>query len=161
MKILIKLHLWFASLLAATIPTLAQTLEGQLPAGEGKDVVERVCSPCHGVYPLTQRNRSREAWLATISTMQANGAQGTRSDFQTVADYLTKYVGVEVSDTIRINRAGVHSLTNFFKLFPEEADAIIKYRDQNGPFKQWEDLKKVPGIDPGKLESKKDKIDFT
>jgi competence ComEA-like helix-hairpin-helix protein len=46
------------------------------------------------------------------------------------------------------------------KLFPEEAEAIVVYREKNGNFKEWQDLQKVPGVDPKKIESRKDHITF-
>jgi len=32
----------------------------------------------------------------------------------------------------------------------DHAKKIIEYRNQNGPFKSWEDLKRVPGL-PGNM----------
>ena len=37
---------------------------------------------------------------------------------------------------------------------------LIQYREKNGPFKSIADLKKVPGIDPAKIDAKKDRITF-
>ncbi len=139
---------------------LSVKAQDPLPPGEGKEVVERVCAPCHGVYTLTQRNRTRAAWAATVDNMESRGAKGTDADFKIVVEYLARHFGVTVPDTINVNKAGPRSLTNFFKLFPEEAEAIIDYRDKNGEYKQWEDLKKVPGLDAKKIEAKKDKISF-
>ena len=41
-----------------------------------------------------------------------------------------------------------------------QAAAVIAWRAKNGKFKSIEDLKKVPNIDPEKIEAKKDKIVF-
>ena len=41
---------------------------------------------------------------------------------------------------------------------PREAAAVIKYREQNGRFKTIDDLKKVPGLDFKKIESRRDAI---
>jgi competence protein ComEA len=41
-----------------------------------------------------------------------------------------------------------------------EARLLINYREQNGPFRSLEDLKKVQGIEFAKLEAKKDRILF-
>ena len=137
------------------IPALAQD---PLPPGEGKELVERICAPCHGVYPLTQRNRTKAAWQSTVDSMESRGAKGTDAEFKIVVDYLAAHFGVVVSDKININKAGARSLTNFFKLFPEEAEAIIDYRDKNGSFKEWQELKNVPGLDFKKIEAKRDSI---
>ena len=37
---------------------------------------------------------------------------------------------------------------------------LVKYRAEHGNFKSIDDLKKVPGIDPAKIEAKKDVLIF-
>ena len=41
-----------------------------------------------------------------------------------------------------------------------EANAIVNWRDQNGPYKDWRDVLKAPGINPAKVEAKKDAMSF-
>jgi len=152
-----RLHAVLAILVVALA---AAAQEDPLPAGEGKDVVVRVCSPCHGVYPIAQRHRTKEAWEGLVDNMESRGAKGTDADFKTVVRYLVKNFGVLVPDKININRASARILTNFFKLFPEEGEAIVAYREQNGDFKEWQDLKKVPRLDANKIERRKESITF-
>jgi len=45
-------------------------------------------------------------------------------------------------------------------LTPEEATAIVSYREKNGDYKTIDDLKKVAGIDSKKIEAKKDLLQF-
>jgi competence ComEA-like helix-hairpin-helix protein len=45
-------------------------------------------------------------------------------------------------------------------LTTDEAEKIVKYRDEHGPFVDFDALVKVPGIDPEKLEKNKDAITF-
>jgi len=45
-------------------------------------------------------------------------------------------------------------------LLRKEAAAVIAYREKNGLFKSVDDLKKVPGIDPQKIEAQKDRLYF-
>jgi competence ComEA-like helix-hairpin-helix protein len=40
------------------------------------------------------------------------------------------------------------------------ASKIVEFREKNGLFKNWEDLRKVPAIDWKTVESKKDRLDF-
>ena len=138
----------------------ADLVQFQLPAGAGKEVVERVCSPCHGVYPLTQRNRSRAAWESTVESMRARGAQGSSDDFRMVIRYLDANFGIAASDNINVNKASARGLTNFFNLFPEEAEAIVRFREKNGAFKTWQDLTLVPRLDWKKLEARKEHVIF-
>jgi DNA uptake protein ComE-like DNA-binding protein len=30
---------------------------------------------------------------------------------------------------------------------------VIDYREQNGPFKTWDDLKKIPGMSPAMIDN--------
>ena len=49
-------------------------------------------------------------------------------------------------DLVNINTAGTAELTSLPGIGNTRAEAIIKYRDQNGPFKSPSDIKNVPGI---------------
>ena len=44
------------------------------------------------------------------------------------------------------------------KLTAEEADAVVRYREENGYFNKFQDLQKVTGLDIKKLESAKDRL---
>ena len=61
---------------------------------------------------------------------------------------------------IQINKASATELGNGLELSSKEAEAIVKYREENGKIKDLEDLKKVPGLDAKKLEAKKEKLAF-
>lgn len=47
---------------------------------------------------------------------------------------------------IQFNLSSAANLAKAPGITPEIAEAICKYRDEQGPFKKPEDLKKVPGI---------------
>ena len=42
----------------------------------------------------------------------------------------------------------------------KEAEAIVRFREQNGDFKTLDDLKKVSGVDPAKIQARKDRLEF-
>ena len=137
----------------------------ELPAGEGRNMVERVCSPCHGVALVTQRKLDPDGWQRLVDNMVVRGAKGTEDELKIVVHYLSVTFPLPDSekmnpDKINVNKASAIRITNTLKLFPEEAEAIVDYREKNGDFKQWQDLMKVPGVDPKKIESRKDHITF-
>ncbi|MDD5217031.1 MAG: ComEA family DNA-binding protein [Candidatus Omnitrophica bacterium] len=71
-------------------------------------------------------------------------------------------VSAEVQSTalsvVNINKAGSEELQTIRGVGPRIAERIIQYRDQNGPFKNPEDLAKVRGVGSAKLQKIKDQI---
>ena len=64
----------------------------------------------------------------------------------------------EGSQKININTASADELMNLKGIGEKKAKTIIEFRKNNGPFKQPEDLIKVPGIGPKTLEANKNRI---
>lgn len=60
--------------------------------------------------------------------------------------------------TININKADIIELQKLPGIGESLAAAIIKYREENGYFKNLEDLKQVPGIGESKYDSLKENI---
>jgi competence protein ComEA len=61
---------------------------------------------------------------------------------------------------VRINKATAKQIDDVLVLAEGLADAIVKYRDANGPFATWDDLMKVPGLDAKVLVVQKAKVVF-
>jgi len=59
---------------------------------------------------------------------------------------------------VNINIAGKTELMTLAGVGEVTAESIIRYREQNGPFLQIEDIMKVPGIKQGRFDAIKDKI---
>lgn len=57
------------------------------------------------------------------------------------------------SDLININTAGQAGLTQLPAIGPAKARAILDYRESNGPFRDVEDLIRVPGIGPATMRN--------
>jgi len=79
------------------------------------------------------------------------------SDVDTIVAYLAKnFPAVKIN----VNKARALDLETGLELTAKESEAIVQYRETKGSFKTLEDLKKVPGLDAVKIESKKDRLEF-
>lgn len=65
---------------------------------------------------------------------------------------------VAQDNKININTADAKKLTKLEKIGPVLAKRIIKYREENGPFKKIEDIMKVKGIGKKTFKIIKNKI---
>lgn len=156
-------------LLLTTILLAASTSSSALPPGDGKPIVERMCSSCHALKVVTSKRASPEQWAQIVDQMVSRGAEGTDEEIETVVDYLSKNFGLDSpppatekssSQSVRVNEATAAEISSALGLTSAEAAAIVSYREQNGKFKEWRDLTKVPGVDPGKIEANKDRLIF-
>lgn len=59
---------------------------------------------------------------------------------------------------VAVNRATPSELENLPGVGPVLAERIVSYRDENGPFREVEDLLDVPGIGESKLSSLRDLV---
>jgi competence protein ComEA len=147
---------------------LAADAQSKLPEGEAKPVVVRMCGKCHGLEWVTRARMTKERWDDVVDDMVSRGAQGTDDDVGLIVEYLAKNFGKdrprdpppETLPKILVNQAGAKELASALELPAEEAEAIVRYREKNGRFKEWEDLKKVRGLDTKKIEGRKERIDY-
>jgi quinoprotein glucose dehydrogenase len=64
-----------------------------LPAGNGRDVVQRMCGACHPVEIVMRERHDRSGWANVVHAMVARGATGTDQEIQEVIDYLAAHLG--------------------------------------------------------------------
>jgi competence protein ComEA len=143
-------------LLARTL--LAQTSPAanpRFPEGPGRDALFKVCRECHGPESAVGQLKTREEWSKTLDEMAANGAQGSDEEWNQILEYLDKYFSL-----IFVNKADAKQLANTLDVPAETADAVVKYREEHGPFANIDDLKKVPGLDAAKIDARKDRFIF-
>ncbi|MFN7933424.1 MAG: helix-hairpin-helix domain-containing protein [Bryobacteraceae bacterium] len=131
-----------------------------LPDGPGKAETERLCKGCHELARSVSLRQDRGGWETTMKKMVAMGIKGSEQEFTLVLEYLVKNYPAEDVPPLNVNKASAIELESRLSLRRSQASAIIKYRSENGNFKSIDDLKKVPGIDPDKIEAKKDRVVF-
>lgn len=153
-----RLTLPIKTLLALAL--LTPLAHAQLPDGPGKSETERICSQCHELARSISLRQDRAGWEATVNQMVSLGAKATDKETAAVIDYLSTHYAADEVPRINVNKARAIELESGLTLRRSEAAAIIEYRTKNGPFKSIEELKKVPGIDAAKIESKKDRLTF-
>lgn len=66
--------------------------------------------------------------------------------------------GNSTSDKIRINQATQEEIETLNGIGPSKAEAIIEYREENGPFEKAEDLLDISGLGEKTLENLMDDI---
>jgi competence protein ComEA len=128
-------------------------LTQDLPDGPGQKEVLKLCRDCHDLDTITMENRTKEGWKKTVAKMGDRGAEGTDEQFTVIVSYLTKNFG-----RINVNKAPAEEIVLGVGFSAKEAEAIVGYREKNGPFQNWRDLAKVEGLDAARVEAKKDHI---
>ncbi len=61
-----------------------------LPAGKGKELVEKVCQDCHGLDVIVSQTASKDGWQSIVDSMVERGASGTKEELNTIVEYLAK-----------------------------------------------------------------------
>src|SRR5690242_7947262 len=130
----------------------------KLPQGAGKDAVVKACFSCHGAGNFRKARLTKDEWSDQVADMMDRGAQATDAEVASIVDYLAQNFGKD--SKLWINTAPFEELKNVLKLTVKETQALLDWRDRNGSFKNLDELKKVPGVDAGKIETKKDAIAF-
>lgn len=139
----------------------ARTVVAQdLPNAPGKEVVTKLCSGCHEPTIVLTASLSQNGWPGEIQKMIGLGAQGTNEEFQEVLDYLVANASTPVS-VVDVNSASEAELELALQISRKQAIAIVEYREKNGRFKSAEELKKVPGVDPKKIDANKSRVSFS
>jgi competence protein ComEA len=88
--------------------------------------------------------------------MRLRGAKVSDEDFPIILDYLSTHFLGEALQPLNLNTASQIDLEAAGGLLRREAAAVIQYRDKHGRFKTIDDLRKVPGLDFKKIESRRD-----
>lgn len=127
--------------LGAIISGWGQT---SLPARPGKEVVESLCSQCHGVNQFTSLRKTSEGWRRAVESMVEYGASFTEEEMTAVLEYLTANFGRSVSikqASIQGTVEGPSGLLSGVevKLLQNEGELQVVQSDDRGEF-QFRDI---------------------
>jgi competence ComEA-like helix-hairpin-helix protein len=139
-------------------PAFAQK---DFPDGPAKEYVNKICLQCHPPAQLLSQRRTEADWKKTIARMATKGVAAPAEQFDAVAAYMAKNFGKEEDvSKLNINKAKAEEMVSTLGLTPEEAKAVIGFRDKHGEFREWGDLLVIYGVDGLKVEAAKDKMTF-
>jgi competence protein ComEA len=128
-----------------------------LPDAQGKETFVMVCSMCHSPNAVIGKQGTKQWWQSKVTEMLQEVTDVPDSDVDTIVNYLAKNFPIV---KINVNKASAKELETGLDLTAKESEAIVQYREAKGSFKTLDDLKKVPGLDTVKIESKKDSLEF-
>jgi competence protein ComEA len=161
----------FAAMFYLTVLLLvfSVTSFAALPPGAGKSIVQEKCASCHVLKVVTSKRASKQEWSRLVDQMISRGADVDDDDVPTVVAYLSKNFGISSNPSstgrsgahlVNVNEATAAELTASLGLSSDESAAVVAYRRQNGKFRSWQDLTKVPGIEVSKIENNKSRLKF-
>jgi competence protein ComEA len=138
-------------------PAAAAAPAAGAPQADDKNAATytRVCSTCHDAQRILSNRRTKDQWGEVIDKMVERGAQGTDDDFAAVLDYLVGHYG-----RINVNKGTAKDLATVLKIPDKDAEAIVVYRNANGPFADFDSLAKVPGVTLETLKQNRDAVSF-
>jgi hypothetical protein len=73
---------------------------------DGKALLERACTKCHGLTATLRQRNSRERWSTIVDDMIARGAEASDAELEKIIDYLAKNFGPR----ILVNKASAEEL---------------------------------------------------
>src|ERR1039457_2367863 len=129
-----------------------------LPPGAGRELVVKVCLECHGTGHFRGQRLSPDEWSDKVYDMIDRGAKVGDDPVTAVVAYLVKNFGKDCK--VVVNTAPLVELKSVLGFTVAESEAVVAYREDHPAFQEWRDLLKVPGIDAGKVEAKKDLLAF-
>jgi competence ComEA-like helix-hairpin-helix protein len=148
---------WFVAMVGvASPPIFAEPRVQDAQADEaGAALLARMCSRCHDAARIVEKRRTRSDWQQVLLKMIETGAEGGEKDFEALFAYLALTYG-----QIYINQAPPDEMVAVLGVTPSEAEAIAKYRAENGNFVDFNAMLKVPGVTASTLEKHKGALVF-
>ena len=140
------------------ITAAAVSATQSLPDSPGKDVFESVCSLCHAPTAPFGKQWTKLQWEAKVTEMLQEEPDVTQQERATIIEYLA--ANFRPGGKIYVNYGKAKELEAALELSTKDAEAMVRYRDEKGPFKTVDDVKKVPGLDAAKIDARRDRLEF-
>ncbi len=142
--------------LLAGLALSVASLRGQALNAEAQDqaTFRAICGTCHGIT-LVEGLRTEAEWQEEIEQMVKIGARGTPEQLLRVMRVLARTL-----TKVDVNTAEPPQIAPVLAVSEAVAQEVVKRRKATGKFKSLDDLKQVPGVDPAKLEARKDRVLF-
>jgi Helix-hairpin-helix motif len=151
-----NLALFSTLALSALVPAFAE-----LPDGPGKPIIERSCDGCHRAAAMVDYHKTPEEWDTIVRRMIGRGAQVQGGEVDTLIAYLSKsFPKIEDASKLNVNKATPEQLVTVMGLTPEEAKAVVDYRERHGSYRVWGEMLVIYGVDGRKVQAAKDKISY-
>jgi competence protein ComEA len=147
-----------AILVLLVSPAFAQR---DFPDGPAKGYVTKICLQCHEPAQLLSQKRTESDWKKTVARMAQKGVSAPTEQFDAVVVYMAKNFGKDEDTTkLNMNKAKPDEIVSVIGLTPDEAQALVTYREKHGDYREWGEMLVVYGVDGRKLEAAKDKMTF-
>jgi mono/diheme cytochrome c family protein len=120
----------------------------------GEEVFLNRCSTCHGTETALVAPRTRRGWEGVLAEMVNNGALLEVGELEAILAFLTERHGL-----VNVNAAEAKDLVAL-GLSNKDADRIVSYRTDHGPFADFAALRGVPGLDVERLDASRERVAF-
>jgi competence ComEA-like helix-hairpin-helix protein len=121
----------------------------------GEEVFLNRCSTCHGTERALVAPRTRRGWEGVLAEMvNNNGAQLEAGESDAILAFLTERHGL-----VNVNAATAEEIVAL-GLSKQDADTIVSYRTDHGPFADFAALRGVPGVDADRLDAVRQRVAF-
>jgi competence protein ComEA len=153
---MLRLH-WSAAIGLFAGIACSQQSSVELSAREAaadKAAFQAVCGSCHALS-LVNGLRTEAEWVDEIQQMVKIGAKGTDEQFDRVMRVLLRTL-----TKVNVNLANAAEIAPVLDITERTAEALVKYRNENGNFRTLDDVARIAGVDATKLKARKDRILF-
>ena len=148
----------FAFAIACSLSLSVDVATGSQQANSslnGEEVFLNRCSTCHGTETALAAPRTRRGWEGVLAEMvNNNGAQLEAGESDAILAFLTERHGL-----VNVNAAKAEEIVAL-GLSPKDADTIVSYRTDHGPFADFAALRGVPGLDVDRVDAVRQRVAF-